>query len=83
MPKTLFDTLLMLRDAGYTGPTRTDRSVRIVTEIVPQPGTGRMCLTVTHPSSGPLARVIVESDYTIRDEDYAKFEAEIRELERG
>lgn len=80
MTKTLFDTLLMLQAADCAGPTQMNRSTLTRTDIVPL-ANGSMLMTVRHPSSGPLATVVVEPDYTITDENYAKFEAEIRELE--
>jgi hypothetical protein len=72
--KTLIQMLDILRDAGVGEGVDTSR-VEIKLRA-----SGNMQLSLTHQSSGILAAVTVQPDYTIYDEDAANFEREFADI---
>ena len=69
--KTLTDMLALLRKAGVGEGVDTSRAeIKLRTS-------GNIQLTVTHQSSGILAAVIVQPDYTVNDGSAEQFEREV------
>jgi hypothetical protein len=69
--KTLIDMLALLREAGVGEGVDTSR-VEIKLRA-----SGNMQFSLTHQSSGVLASVRVQQDYSIWDEDAEMFEREV------
>jgi hypothetical protein len=74
MAKTLIDMLALLRKAGVGEGVDTSRvEIRLS-------DTGRISLRLTHQSSGILAVVLVQPDYTVDDRSADEFEREVAAL---
>jgi hypothetical protein len=69
--KTLTDMLAMLRKAGVGEGVDTCRAEIRLSD------TGRMSLRLTHQSSGIVASVLVQPDYTVDDRSAEEFEREV------
>jgi hypothetical protein len=69
--KTLTDMLALLRKAGVGEGVDTSRAEIRLSAL------GRIHLRLTHQSSGILATVLVQPDYTVDDTSAEEFEREV------